>query len=68
MEVGNTLKVNEQNISYEIIDDEVIIINLMKGYYYSLQNIAAEIWLEIIKESKLNKIIEIFLERYDGEK
>ncbi len=62
------IKINEQDISYDMIDDEVIIINLLKGYYYSLQNIAAEIWNEIVNDATLEEIIEIFLEKYDGSK
>ena len=38
------LVINEREITYEVMDNEVIIIHLGKGHYYSLQGMAAEIW------------------------
>jgi hypothetical protein len=44
----NTYKVNSPNIIHETIDDEVVIVDLENGFYYSLRGTAAQIWARII--------------------
>ncbi len=41
-------QVKSSNIIHETIDNEVVIVNLEKGYYYSMRNTAAEIWTNIL--------------------
>ncbi len=60
------LKINKQNITYEMIDEEVIVIHLEKGYYYSLRGVAAEIWVAISKEITEPTIVEGVLDRYEN--
>lgn len=40
--------INTPNIIYEIIDEEVIIINMERGIYYSLRGVGMDIW-ELLK-------------------
>ena len=52
------------NITYELIDDEVIIVNLEKGHYYSLHGSGKEIWNGILAGLTPEKIISFFISKY----
>lgn len=49
MHMMTGFKINQPRIAYEIVDDEVIILNLMKGRYYSSDGVGLVIW-EMIKK------------------
>ncbi len=59
------LVINEKEITYEMMDNEVIIINLVKGHYYSLQGIAAEIWFYIPEGITEQAIIDRLATKYN---
>ena len=40
-------KINSEKLIQEVIEGEVIIIDLEKGHYYSLNEIGADIWLDV---------------------
>lgn len=44
-----TLKINPRRIVHETIDDEVIIIDLETGAYFSLTGSAADLWPALVK-------------------
>ena len=50
-------QVNMPHIVYEVFDDEVVIVNLNSGHYYSTQHVGVMIWNEIIAGSSLAAII-----------
>ena len=60
------LQINEQNITYEMIDGEVIIIHLEKGHYYSLRGVAATIWDDITKGMTEQMIVANSLAGFRG--
>ncbi len=60
--IGFTL--TSQNIIHETIDDEVVIVDLEKGFYYSLRGTAAQIWMEIIAGVPEGDIIRILSDQY----
>jgi hypothetical protein len=41
-------RINSPSVIHETIDDEVVIINLDKGHYYSLDGCGARIWTGLI--------------------
>ena len=49
-------QINEQNVSSEEIDGEVIIVNLRNGNYYSAQDIGAYIWGRITHGDSLENM------------
>lgn len=57
--------VNSQNIIHETIDDEVVIVDLDKGFYYSLRSSAAQIWSKLIAGHSEEEIIKTISDRYD---
>lgn len=53
-------------IVYENFDDEVVIINLESGSYYSLDKTGAAIWGMIEGDATVGEIIEGLVRRYVG--
>ena len=51
-------RINSPNIVSETIDGEVVIVNLEKGYYYSLFNTAVDIWSRIEQGMAKDSIIK----------
>jgi hypothetical protein len=57
---------NVPKVVHETFDDnEVVIINLESGSYYSLDNIGAEIWTLIESGASVTEIIEEIIDRYE---
>lgn len=60
------LKINSPNVIFENIDDEVVVIDLNSGSYYSLIDAAADIW-EMISDSMSSKsIVSALACKYDA--
>jgi hypothetical protein len=48
------------NIAHQVFGDEVVIINLYSGIYYSLTGTAAQVWIRTIQNYSLNDILADF--------
>jgi len=59
-------RVNSPRVMHETIDDEVIVIDLTTGSYYSLRAAGAEIWHGVDRGLAENEIAELLGARYDG--
>jgi len=59
------IAVNLPNIVSEAIDGEVVIVNLVKGDYYSLFKTAADIWSSIERGTTRSDIVESLQHNYD---
>jgi len=53
-------RINSPSVIHETIDDEVVIINLDKGHYYSLDGCGARIWKGLIGGAPLTAIAASF--------
>lgn len=62
MEKQKNYKPNEVDIIYENFGDEVVIINLKTGIYYSLINTAMMIWDLIEKQTNMDELFLGFAE------
>ena len=60
-------KINTPNIVHELIDEEVIIVNLKKGDYYSLLSTSAEVWTGIEQGQSLAQIVAQLTQNYQEE-
>ena len=65
MNLSQKYKIDENNISYRIIGDEALILNLENGSTYSLNKSGARILEAIDKEQQLEGILKILKEVYD---
>lgn len=59
MEDMCSFKVNDPSVIYETMENEVILINLDKGYYYCLQELAADIWALILSNATIDQMIAL---------
>jgi hypothetical protein len=59
-------QVNKPNVILETFEDEVVLINLDSGNYYSLEKIGAEIWKLIESGAALDEIVESVSRTYKG--
>ena len=61
MDTSKLFKVNSADIQHESFNDEVVIINLKSGIYYSLNNPGRIIWQLILNNFSPEQVIRIFL-------
>jgi hypothetical protein len=61
-----SFQVNTPQVVCETIDGEVVIVNLEKGYYYSLLKTGAEVWSGIEQGSNRLHLIEQLARTYEA--
>lgn len=59
-------KINTPAVTHETFDQETVIVNLEKGYYYSLEKVGAKIWQEIEKGATSEQIVEVIQQIYNA--
>ncbi|MBL7130820.1 MAG: PqqD family protein [Candidatus Omnitrophica bacterium] len=64
MNLSPRYKINKDKITYRIIDNEAVILNLGNGYYYSLNEVGTEIWEAINKQKSLDEVLSLLKEEY----
>jgi hypothetical protein len=60
-------RVNSPKVTHETVDDEVVIINLDSGSYYSMSGIGAAIWSLIDSGASIDEAAAHAAGRYAGE-
>lgn len=68
MDLSGQFLINKPKVIRETFDDEVVIINLDSGNYYSLDKVGAEIWSLIEQAMTTGEMIEDIACRYEGER
>jgi hypothetical protein len=58
--VHSRYRINSSGVIHETIDDEVVIINLDKGHYYSLDGCGAWIWRALVAGLSPAAIVDAF--------
>jgi hypothetical protein len=66
METAARYGVNRQNVVYEIFEDEVVIINLETGNYYSFDGVGVDIWNLIRDGASTAEIHDWVISQYEG--
>lgn len=59
--------VNAPMVVHETIDNEVVIINLDSGCYYSLQGLGAAVWELVKEQTQVAEIINTITASYNGQ-
>ena len=67
MNAAKRFRTKSPNLVSEIIDDEAVIINLVKGSYYTLDKAGAVVWRCITAGTTGGDIVESVLQLYDGD-
>lgn len=65
MNTNNHFKINKVNVVYEMFDDEVIIINLDSGNYYSFGRSGTDIWRLIASGLTFGEIVKWIMNSYE---
>jgi len=63
--MGSTLRIASEQITSEILDGEVMIVNLETGSYYSMTGPGAEIWQCLQAGSRREEILEWLTRHYE---
>jgi hypothetical protein len=66
MQQKQVFRVNNPQVVCEMIDGEVVIVHLEKGYYYSLLKTGAEVWSRIERRIDSDNLIQEMTQAYDG--
>lgn len=61
----STVVVSSQQVSGDLLDGEVAILNLPDGVYYSLDEVGGRIWNLIQQPKTVRELTEILLQEYD---
>lgn len=61
-------RINTPKVVRETFDDEVVIINLDRGSYYSLRGVGASIWALIEKGLDMNELLDVVAARFEGDR
>ena len=64
---GNFSYDNEK-IVFEVLDNELVLVNLENGYYYVMQGAAVDIWQQLTNGKTLEETLETFIGRYPSER
>ncbi len=62
-----TYSINTPKVVFEQFDDEVVLINLESGAYYSLDQAGADIWTSIQDGAAVGEIVQQMTSQYDGD-
>lgn len=57
-------RVRGDHIIHRLIDDEIILVDLHSGIYYSTRNSGSEIWQLVVAGATLSQILEALVARY----
>ena len=55
---------NAEDIVHETLDGEVVIVNLRNGRYYSLADVGAAFWEQIVAGSQVSQLVAFARSRY----
>ena len=57
-------KLNEM-ITWRDVDDELIVLELESGNYFSMNDVGRFIWLKVIEEKDFGTIVDLITSEYD---
>lgn len=60
--------VNTEQIAYEVMENEIVIIHLDNGNYFNIEGIAIDIWNGILANLSIDNLVQFFVEAYQQEK
>ena len=56
------------NIHHDKFDDEIVILDTLAGYYFSLRGSAIDIWLLVEANASRAMMVELLAARYEGDR
>jgi hypothetical protein len=56
-----------ENVLWRTIDDDILLLNVTNGHYYSLDSIGGRIWLLLVEGLEREAIVSRLQDEYAGE-
>jgi hypothetical protein len=66
MTIQQIYTINEPEVIFEEFGDEIVAVHLDTGIYYSLRGSACDIWLSLKFPTSIHQILDVVLEKYEG--
>ena len=60
------VKINQPQVVHEDFEDEVVIVNLDTGNYYSIEGAGADVWRAIVQGAPVDEIANTTARSYEG--
>lgn len=60
-------RINRPAVIHETLDDELVIVNLKSGAYFSLDPVGAAVWQEIDRGAAVDEIVVVVSRRFEGD-
>jgi len=60
-------RLNDQRVMFEVFDEEVLVLNIEAGIYYSLSGASAEIWQWLVGGADAEAVKQAVRARYAGD-
>lgn len=67
MNSAQRFSVPELSVAHQALEDEVVIVHLTRGHYYSLSTSGAEAWIAIADGRSIGEVVALLAARYDDE-
>lgn len=67
MTLATRWKINKPQVVHEVFDDEVVIVNLDNGNYYSLDQAGVDVWNLVESGASGEEIVASISQRYEGD-
>lgn len=67
MSGGIQFRVNSPSVAWDDFEDEVIMVNLETGQYFSTHDTGSEIWLRLAKGTPVSAVEQAMVALYDAE-
>jgi hypothetical protein len=65
--MNTRLAVDESRVVYEVLEDEIVIVNLDSGHYYILDGTAAAIWRQLVAGATPAEVADVLSARYPAD-
>ena len=66
MNQSTRFKVNAPKVIYEVFDDEIVVINMDTGNYYSIDKVGSDIWSLLEVGNSCTEVLQGIKESYQG--
>ncbi len=58
-------RINSPSVIYQVMDNEIVIINLESGVYYNIEGLGIALWKMIDSHCSVDQMISLITERYN---
>ena len=67
MEPDRRLRIPAKGVAADILDDEVVVVNLVTGHYFSTDGAGCDVWRLLAAGVAVGSVAPILVDRYEGD-